>query len=200
MTRFDTMNPILILAGGASSRMGDRDKLLEDVHGAPLLRVLAERALRVSDSVTIALRPDRPARGAALAGLAVRPLVLKDAAEGMGGTLRAGIAAMPPGDVMVVLGDLPDITADDMATLWQVRQTNPDFLIWRGATAAKKPGHPIIFAATLRPRFADLGGDTGGEAIVQPLQDKTYLHVLGARARRDLDTPEDWAAWRAAQT
>jgi len=32
------MIPVLILAAGASSRMRGRDKLMEDVHGQPLLR------------------------------------------------------------------------------------------------------------------------------------------------------------------
>lgn len=194
------MRPILLLAAGASSRMGPRDKLLEEVAGQPLIRTLADRALSVSGDVYVALRPDRPERRAALEGLPLTPLVVPEAAEGMAGTMRGAVARLPRADFMMLLGDLPDITAADMTALWRARAAHPDHLIWRGATRAGKPGHPILFHARLIPRFAELSGDTGGESLVTPLRAQTYLHPLGDRARRDLDTPEDWATWRARQS
>ena len=63
-----------------------------------------------------------------------------------------------------------------------------------------KPGHPILFAASLRPRFATLSGDSGGQEVTVPLSTQTHIVRLpGNRARHDLDTPEDWAAYRSGQ-
>ena len=69
-----------------------------------------------------------------------------------------------------------------------------------GATTDGRAGHPIIFDASLRPAFAKLSGDSGGESLINPLHDQTYLErFVDDRARYDLDTPADWHAWRVAQ-
>lgn len=193
------MIEVLILAAGQSARMGGQDKLLLPVEGVPLLRRLAVAALTLGGPVFIALpRADHP-RAEALAGLDVVPLAVPEAAEGMSGTLRGAVARLPGrGDFMVVLGDLAALEAADLHAVLRARHLNPENLIWRGATASGKPGHPIIFAGELRPRFARLQGDGGGESLVAPLRAQTVLVPLqGDRARLDLDTPEDWARFRA---
>ena len=135
-----------------------------------------------------------------LKGLPVTPLALPDAAEGMSGTLRAGVAALPDcARFMVLLADMPDLTAADLTSILAAPATAPEALIWRGATASGKPGHPILFSASLRRRFAALTGDNGGEVVTAPLRAQTQLVALpGTHARLDLDTPEAWAAFRAS--
>ena len=195
------MIPILILAAGASSRMQGRDKLLEPVDGRPLLRLLAARALATGHPVFVALHHHAAARLAALDGLEITPLDVPEAAEGMGGAMRGATAQLPDCDAfLLLLGDLPEITTGDMETVLAARAAHPDALIWRGATTAGNPGHPILFDATLRPGFARLTGDSGGEPLVEPLKDRTHLVRFDTdRARLDLDTPEDWAAWHASR-
>ena len=192
------MIPILILAAGGSTRMRGADKLLEQVAGQPLLRLQAERALATGQPVFIALpHADHP-RAAALSDMDVTPLVVPDAAEGMSATLRGAVPQLPDAPAfMLLLGDLIDIGADDLMMMLQTHRDQPDNLVWRGATEDGKPGHPILFDASLRPQFATLSGDDGARAIVAPLTARTCLVPLkGNRARRDLDTPEDWANWR----
>ena len=193
------MIPILILAAGQSTRMRGSDKLLGEVAGEPLLRRVVRQAQAVSSDVFIALPPDAAGRRAAVNDLGATLLYLPDTAEGMSGTLRGGVAALPPCPAfMILLADMPQITSDDIATVIAAGRTHPDHLIWRGATLDGQPGHPVLFDAQLRRRFADLHGDTGAEPIARALRDKTWLVPLGDRARLDLDTPEDWAAFRAA--
>lgn len=196
MTR--NYHPTLILAAGQSSRMHHRDKLLEPVHGTPLLRRIARIACDVSDDVHVALHHNADNRLALLEDLPITPLLTPEAAEGMGGTMRAGVAQLPDCDAfLLLLSDLPDLTADDLRAVITARETHPDNLIWRGATTTGKPGHPILFDAALRPQFETLQGDTGGEPLVNPLKDQTHLVRFDSdRARLDLDTPEDWANWR----
>lgn len=195
--------PVILLAAGQSQRMRGADKLLEDVGGVPLLRRQAELACAVTTGpVLVALPPPPHPRYQCLDALAVNRVPVPDAAEGMNASLRTAFAALPPRApvAMLLLGDLPELTEDDLNTVFQAVDMDTETLIWRGATTDGQPGHPIVFAASLFPAFAELTGDGGGREIVARAADKVTLVPLpGQRARRDLDTPEEWAAWRAAQ-
>ncbi|MFA8440761.1 NTP transferase domain-containing protein [Yoonia sp.] len=194
------MTPILILAAGRSSRMGGRDKLLEDVGGVPLLRKQVQTALATGQPVFVALPPAAHDRQAAIADLDVTVLRVPEAAEGMSGTMRGAVAQLPIAPAfMLTLADLVALETADLKAVFAARTAHPQYVVWRGATVDGKPGHPIVFDASLRPAFAGLKGDGGGESLVKPLWDQTYLVPLpGNRARLDLDTPADWAAWRNA--
>ncbi len=194
------MTPILILAAGQSTRMRGADKLLETAGGMPLLRKQVQMALEVSPDVFVALHHNAAARQAVLDDLPATPLLVEEAAEGMSGTMRGAVRRLPEGQgFMLMLGDLIALEASDLRAVLQAHKDQPDHLIWRGATAEGKAGHPVIFDVSLRPEFQNLRGDGGGEALVKPLKARTCLVPLpGDRARFDLDTPEEWAAWRAS--
>lgn len=191
---------ILILAAGASARMGGRDKLMEPVAGRPLLRLMAERALATGAPVVVVLPPDRPARAAALAGLALRRIIAEDAAEGMAASLRAGVDALPAGTpgAMVLPADMPGITAEDMARMLE-RWAEAPGTILRAAAADGREGHPVLFPADLFPALRALAGDEGARSVLQANRARLRTIALpGDHALLDLDTPEDWAAFRAA--
>lgn len=195
------MIPILILAAGQSSRMRGADKLLQDVDGEPLLHRQTRLATATGHPVFVALPDATHPRARVIRDLPATLLSVPDAAEGMSGTIRGAVAQLPQAPAfMMVLADLVELDSRDFNAVFAARIANPGYVIWRGATADGKPGHPIIFDASLRARISRLQGDGGGEDIVQPLQDQTYLHRLsGNRARFDLDTPEDWHAWRKSK-
>jgi molybdenum cofactor cytidylyltransferase len=192
------MIPILILAAGTSSRMRGGDKLLETVANQPLLRLQVERARATGHPVFVALPSKNHPRAAVICDLDVTILDVPEATEGMSGTMRGAVTQLPDATTfMMVLGDLVAIDTADLEAVMNARHAHPDHLIWRGATKSGKPGHPILFDKSLRGSFAKLTGDSGGESIVKPLRAQTYLvHLDDDRALRDLDTPEDWAAWR----
>ncbi len=189
--------PILILAAGSSTRMRGADKLMEDVGGEPLIRLQVKRATASGHPVFVALpHLDHP-RAAAISDLDASLLIVPEAAEGMSGTMRGAVAQLPGATFMMILGDLVDLQTSDIDAILDAHHQHPNHLIWRGATMDGQPGHPIIFDGSLRPEFNKLHGDGGGETLVKPLRHKTHLTKLpGHRARLDLDTPEDWAAWR----
>lgn len=195
--------PILILAAGASSRMRGRDKLMEEIDGTPLLARQAKIARAATAGPVLVTLPLAPhPRYQALDGLDVTPVAVRDAAEGMAASIRAGLRGLPPQapGVMIVLADLPDLTTADLTQVLDAVSAQPAMKIWRGATQGAKPGHPIVFAAPVFPALAQLRGDEGGKQVVAAFGNETCLVPLpGAHARADLDTPEDWAAWRAAR-
>lgn len=191
---------ILILAAGASSRMGGRDKLLEDVGGQPLLRRVAEQAMATGLPVTVALPPDRPARTGALQGLAIAVVTVPDPTQGMATSMTASLSQIPTdAGVMLLLADLPELTTDDLIQLITLWQQEPQAIL-RGAAADGTPGHPVLFPPDLRDDLMTLKGDEGARSVLVRHRARLRLVSLpGNHATTDLDTQEDWAAWRAAQ-
>jgi CTP:molybdopterin cytidylyltransferase MocA len=190
---------ILLLAAGASSRMRGADKLMEPVQGEPLIRRQARAALASGARVVVTLPPDRPARQAALTGLGVNCVTVADPARGMAASLVAGLAAVPRGAaVIVLLADLPEITEADLRRLILAHAEAPEAIL-RAAAADGTPGHPVLFPSALRDELERLDGDGGARPILAAHGARVRLLPLaGRRAVTDLDTPEDWAAWRAA--
>jgi molybdenum cofactor cytidylyltransferase len=190
---------ILILGAGRGTRMRGGDKLLEMVAGQPLLRHLAQMALQLNRPVYVVLpRDGAPKRRAALRGLPVRIVKVPEAETGMAASLVAGVAALSPDctGLMLLLGDMPEITGEDMALLADAFEKTGGTQTVRGATPDGVAGHPVIFPAALLPELASLDGDKGAASLL--LHEQVKLVALpGAHAIRDLDTPEDWANWRA---
>lgn len=195
--------PIIVLAAGASKRMRGRDKLLEIIGAEPLLRRQAVIARQVTNGpVIITLPPPPHPRYDALDALDVSPLPVADCDDGIGASLAAAITALPDGadKAMILLADLPELTAQDLTTVGQAADSDPSKLIWRGASQSGTPGHPIVFDASLFPALQKLSGDQGGQQIIKAHKDHLRLIPLpGDHAICDLDTPEDWVAWRKRQ-
>ncbi|WP_413871803.1 nucleotidyltransferase family protein [Albidovulum sp.] len=193
---------VLIPAAGASRRMEGADKLLEEIDGEPVLRRTARTAGAAGGTVLVALPETGPylaARRATLTGLGVHLLPVPDAHEGMAASLRAGAREIGPAEgLMVLLPDMPDIGADDIRrlvaafaedTTRPVRATTED-----GAEA----GHPVILPRRLMQELGILTGDRGARIVLEG-ENVRLVPLPGRRAVTDLDTPEDWAAWRAAR-
>jgi molybdenum cofactor cytidylyltransferase len=193
-----TQTTILLLAAGHSSRMRGRDKLLEDIDGQPLLRLMAARALKAGAPLRVVLGPDQPERRAALAGLALQIIETTDS-DGMAASIRAGVAGLR-GPVLIVLADMPEIMARDLYLMVTLQDQDPRMIL-RAAAADGRPGHPVLFPADLLPDLAKLSGDEGARAILTREAARVALLPLeGTRALVDLDTPEAWDHWRASRT
>ncbi len=191
--------PIILLAAGQSRRMRGIDKLLQQVDGTPLLRRSAQIALGAGP-VIVALPPEPHDRYAALDGLPVELVPVPDAAEGMNASLRTAMQHLPDDSpaVVVLLADLPDLTAQDIKKVIHSIENKGKSTIHRGATFDGNPGHPVAFDRSLFAELSALRGDEGAQTVVR--RHKAHVKLIpleGNRARLDLDTPEAWARWRA---
>jgi molybdenum cofactor cytidylyltransferase len=192
---------ILILAAGSASRMRGADKLTEMIDGTPQLARITQAALATGCPVTVALPPDRPARAATLTGLPVSLVTVADPQHGMAESLKQGLRALPAdAPLMLLLADLPEIDATDLRDIVLSWAQTPTAIL-RATAADGTPGHPVCFPPDLRAELDALAGDEGARAVLMRHKDRVRVVALPARhAITDLDTPEDWATWRAARS
>jgi CTP:molybdopterin cytidylyltransferase MocA len=189
----------IVLAAGAGRRMGHPKALLTEPDGTPLVDVVVDRLLAAGcASVTVVLGAEADRAGSLLRerpGTQVRVVVAGDWAEGMGASLRSGLAALPPADAaLVTLVDLPDVDVAVMRRVverWQGDGARRDALV--RATYAGEPGHPVLIGRDhWAPLQATLRGDSGAQGYLS----RRIVHLVSCEdlaTGRDLDRPEDLA-------
>lgn len=192
----------VLLAAGASRRMGGADKLLEPIDGEPLIaRVAARLAAAGIDDLVVVLPPGDTARSAALAALpTARRIENPRAAEGMGTSLALGVAAVRPDadGVLLALADMPDLETAHYDRLIAAFDPGEGRAIIRATGPGGVPGQPVLFGARFFEALRALGGDTGARGVIDDHPEFVVEVPLGAAAQTDLDTPAAWNAWRAA--
>lgn len=193
----------IVLAAGRSGRMGEADKLVQSVDGAPLLRRVAQAALASgAGEVVVVLGPaeDRRTadRRAALAGLDVLVAHNDRSEEGMASSIRAGLAAVSArSDAAAILpADLPLLDAAHVDAVIAGFNPRDRFAIRRALDERGDPGHPVLFGRGHFGALAALEGDQGARAVLAAHPDRvTEVATPGLGATTDLDTPEDWRAF-----
>jgi molybdenum cofactor cytidylyltransferase len=182
----------LVLAAGASTRMGGTNKLLCPVDGVPMVRRAVNAALASRCvSVQVVTGHQAEAVAAALSGLAVECLHNPDHATGMASSLRTGLAALPAeaDAIVVVLADMPRIDAvliDRLIAAWDPRE--PRIVVpMRGG----RRGNPILWPRTLIAEMARVQGDVGARGLLQTHAEQLTRVEWGDDAIfADVDTPE----------
>ena len=190
----------LVLAAGRSSRMGGPNKLLAEIGGRPLVRIVTEAALASrARPVIVVTGHQRDRVQAALAGLPVRFVHNPKFADGLGTSLRAGIAALPADadGAIVCLGDMPQVDAAIIDRL--IGAVDPD----KGALIAVptidgQRGNPVVWSRRFFPDLMAVEGDIGARYLIGRYGEAvTEVPLTGTAALTDIDTPEALAAVRA---
>ena len=121
----------------------------------------------------------------------------------MSRSLVRGITALlavagPLDGVMILPADMPDLATPALSDMIAQFRARPQMIL-RGGAGESGAGHPAVFPRDLWPALLTVTGDTGGRTVLQANAGRVRVIPLpGAMATLDLDTPEDWAAWRAA--
>jgi CTP:molybdopterin cytidylyltransferase MocA len=176
----------LLLAAGEGRRFGG-PKQLARIAGRPLIEHALD-ALRGLDRVVVVLgaRAEEIRAGADLGDAEI--VLCADWAEGMGASLRHGLAALGgAGEVVIVLADQPFITA---AVVERVRSAPGDAAraVYDGA-----PGHPVVVRGPLLARAGELRGDAGFRGL---LDAATEVECADLADPRDIDTRDDLEVMR----
>nr|WP_281392843.1 nucleotidyltransferase family protein [Roseospira goensis] len=188
------------MAAGLGRRMGGPNKLLRDLHGAPVVRhAAAALAAALPDAPRVVVTGrDAEAVAAALAGLDYRAVASPDPAAGLGVSLATGVVALPGSGldgIMVALGDMPTIAPASVAAVaaaWGAAAA-PERAIARPVHGGR-PGHPVLWGCAHRAALAGLDGDIGGRALLQARPDRLIrVPVADPGVVLDIDRPADLA-------
>jgi CTP:molybdopterin cytidylyltransferase MocA len=175
-----------------------RPKALVELAGEPLVR----RALDVlakggcAPLVVVVGAADADVRAVLPPGATA--IYAEDWAEGMGASLRAGLAALagldpPPDAALVHLVDLPGVTAEAVARLAEAG-TGPAALV--RAAYAGRPGHPVVLG---RSHWAGVRaaavGDAGARAYLAAHPELRLVECADVADPADVDTVEQLARY-----
>ncbi len=187
----------VVLAAGESRRMGERNKLLVEIDGKPVVRhvvdILLESGLAC---VTVVTGHEAERIRSALEGCPVAFVENADHAGGLSTSLKAGLAALAPacGAALVCLGDMPAVTAPTVRALvdaW-ARAGSRAIVVptWQG-----RRGHPVLWDREFFQAMNEVAGDTGARHLMGEFRDFVIEVAAGDEAvLLDIDTPEDLQA------
>ncbi|MFJ9624503.1 NTP transferase domain-containing protein [Streptomyces sp. NPDC101181] len=184
----------VLLAAGGGRRLGGRPKALLEHRGRPLVEH-AVRSLRDGGCgplhVVLGAAAGEVRERAELTGCAVT--VNPGWEEGMGSSLRLGLAALAGSDAdaaLVLLVDQPGIGAEAVA---RVREACRSRSSLAAAAYDGERGHPVLFGAD---RWADIAagavGDQGARGYLREHRDAiTLVECSDVAQAYDIDTAAD---------
>ncbi len=180
--------PVLVLAAGASRRLGRPKALLPMGKGIMLDRAIVQ-ARQLGTRVTVVTGSGYPLiRFRAQQSASIWHFA-SDWAEGMAASLRSGIGSLGPRakGVFIVLLDQPLIESSDLAHLATAARRFPDVAV--AAEIHGRPAAPAYIPRHLWPEIQQLEGDRGAASILARHQ-AVMLPVSGVLS--DVDTLDDW--------
>jgi len=183
----------VVLAAGRSTRMGGPNKLLAEIGGKPLVRIVTEQALASkASSVVVVTGHQAEEVRRVLEGLDVTFAHNPQFATGLATSVKAGIAAVP-GDAdgaIVCLGDMPLIDATLIDRLIGAFAPDRGALITLPASEGRR-GNPVLWSRRFFAELMTLEGDIGARHLIERHAEAVAeVAVEGPSAFLDIDTPE----------
>jgi molybdenum cofactor cytidylyltransferase len=184
---------VLVLAAGASTRLGQPKQLVR-IGERPALHIVLANAVAVAgNAVTVVVGANAGELTYLLSHSPASFIVNKNWSEGIASSIRCGLGVIPPAAeaVMVVLGDQVCVTSDDLKRLLAAWKDQENVIA--AASYSQGVGVPAIFPRAVFSELAELRGDEGARKLLMRNPDR-LVRVPMPNAAFDLDTPEDLAA------
>jgi molybdenum cofactor cytidylyltransferase len=189
----------IVLAAGRSTRMGGPNKLLAELNGKKLVRIVTEQALASKASEVIVVTGHQAELVEnSLQGLKVKFVRNPDFAGGLASSVKAGIAAVPAGadGAVICLGDMPLIDAQLIDRLIETFAPDRGNLIAVPVSDGRR-GNPVLWSRRFFGELMTLDGDVGARHLIaKHAEAVAEVPVEGFGAFLDIDTPQ---ALEAAQ-
>lgn len=179
----------VILAAGKSRRLRQPKQLIQ-LAGESLLRRTARLAVEAGCApVFVVLGYEAERMCPELNGLAVQPLTNENWAEGMGASVRCGVAAAQGAadGVLLLVCDQPRLSADHVRALL-TRHEETGALITASAYGGRL-GVPAVFAAQFFAELLQIHGDRGARQVIEQHGDAVQV-VEWPEGALDIDWPE----------
>ena len=187
----------LLLAAGASSRMG-RNKMLLPVDGEAMVHRAVRRLLGAGLSpVVVVLGHEAELVRAALDGQVVRFVTSPDPTGPTSASLHVALEAL--GDdvdaAVVMLADMVHVTEAMVRQLVASSEAGdaPLEISRYGEVVAP----PLLFTRALWPELLAWHGEGCGKAVVRAHRAEATVHDWPEAALQDIDTPDDYESLRA---
>jgi molybdenum cofactor cytidylyltransferase len=190
----------IILAAGASTRMG-RPKQLLPLGDRPLLQhVIDEAAASGLDEIVLVLghRAEEIQRAIRLpAGRRIHSVVNPEYDHGQSTSLRLGLrSASPRADAAaILLGDQPNVSAqliDRIAAAFRGGDSSLVRPVYMATDGRRVPGHPVFLARRIWPDVKKLRGDQGARALLSAHPEWLLEVPVEGEPPPDVDTWEDY--------
>jgi CTP:molybdopterin cytidylyltransferase MocA len=154
-----------------------------------LKKYLAFFAAEKVDAIVVTGDPHTGTRiEAALRGCALRCVACADWPEGMGASLRAGLAALGAVDgVLISPCDVPGLRAEHACALIDAWRAHPDRAV--ASAYAGVIGTPAALPRAAFAELARIGGDRGARDWLRSRTDVAC--IVDEALARDIDVPED---------
>ena len=182
----------VVLAAGSGARFGGGKLTAAYGPGVLLDGALAAAFAAPVRGVTVVTGADAERVAAAARGFDPRTRIVHaaDHAEGMGASLRAGIASLPADaqGAFVFLGDMPRVPHPVLGLLADAVEA--------GAPAAAptfggRRGNPVVLGRALFPQLLALKGDAGARELLAELSDLALVPAPDDGVLFDVDVPGD---------
>jgi molybdenum cofactor cytidylyltransferase len=187
----------IVLAAGRSSRMGPLNKLLQPIDGSTIIARVTGAAIASGGNPVIVVtgfEDDRVKE--ALRGLDVTFANNPNFDEGMSGSIRTGLAALPAGSdgAMILLGDMAEVGASDLRLVMAAFAGRDAICI---PVRDGRRGNPVLWGASYFAEMMRLSGDVGAKQLIakHPAH-VTEVPVGSDGIFADVDTPADLARLR----
>lgn len=188
--------PAILLAAGASTRLGQPKQLLrlQAFAGETLIdhaAGLARTAGAMPMFVVLGAHAEEIQQQAKLSGCTL--LRNEDWAEGMASSVRSGISAVmeqipEASGALLLVCDQPGLTADHLGQLLAAHHSDP--MMIAASRYAGRTGVPAVVPRALFPALLELRGDRGARAIFE--QSGLTIHPIEfPQGEWDIDSPED---------
>ncbi len=183
----------IVLAAGCSTRMASGNKLLADVDGKPMLHRTLEAVECANLQPIVVVTGFQSAR--ICESIAQYPVEIAhnpDYRQGLGTSLRTGIASLPDstGAAIIFLADMPDITADVPNRLIRAHFTSKDKICV--PVRAGRRGNPVLWPRRYFQDLSRVEGDVGGRYLMRKFCDSVQeVPVSSASIFNDVDTVQD---------
>ena len=190
----------VVLAAGASTRIGQAKQLLP-LQGRPLLQhVIDEVGASCLDEVVVVLgchaeevrRAIRPPEGGSM-----RIVVNPDYAAGQSASLRLALRSTDrrAEAAAVFLGDQPQVSrhlVDRLAQAFLGGSAPVVRPVYAAPDSRRLPGHPVFLARRIWSTLADLRGDEGARHVLSRHPEWVLEVLVGGEAPEDIDTWDDY--------
>ncbi|SFM19313.1 nucleotidyltransferase family protein [Marinobacter zhejiangensis] len=192
MTDFRALTPVIVLAAGASERMGRSKQLLGWGQGCLLDQAVA-LARNLSSDVVVVAGARYPVIRYRATRSPSRWVVAADWHKGMGASLNAGLRSLPARcrGAFVMVADQPVLALEGLQALADAARAEPGRPV--AADYGGRPGVPAYLPRALWAQVSSLTGDQGAGAILNRVNARR-IRIAGVEL--DLDTPADLKALR----